>query len=396
MLQELVNRNEDLRKLRDAGFEMEMVGGYLVIHHIPYVANVNGTPTPKEDGALVAQLNLSGVKLNEPFNHTSYFVGLCPCNADGTKLSGVINDSIRDKPLENGLVGNYYLSNMPSNGKEKSYYDKIIRYESIISRPAEYLDKRLTARTFKPIRPDSDTGPFRYVDTMSSRYDIQAINEKLQNEKIAIVGLGGTGSYVLDFVSKTPVKEIHLFDGDVFCTHNAFRAPGAASFEELCSRQQKTEYFARKYDNMRDRIVSHAEYLTEDNIDQLLDFDFVFVCIDNGKARKLVIEFLGYNGKPFVDTGMGLSVNDGAILGLVRTTYCNSDNFEKTRANLPLGDPGADAVYKTNVQISELNALNATLAVIKWKQTTGFYGKSEQDSSDEVVFSINDFKLFKH
>ena len=231
---------------------------------------------------------------------------------------------------------------------------------------------------------------------MSSRYDIQAINDKLKNERIAIVGLGGTGSYVLDFVSKTPVKEIHLFDGDVFSSHNAFRAPGAASFDELCARRQKTEYFASKYENMRDGIVSHAEYLTEDNIDQLLDFDFVFVCIDNGKARKLVIEFLGYNGKPFVDAGMGLSVNNNAILGSVRTTCCNSDNFEIVKANMPLGDPKVDAVYKTNVQISELNALNATLAVIKWKQTMGFYNKLEQDSSDEVVFTLNDFKLLKH
>ena len=147
---------------------------------------------------------------------------------------------------------------------------------------------------------------------------------------------------------------------------------------------------------MRNCIVSHAEYLTEDTVDQLLDFDFVFVCIDNGKARKLVIEFLGYNGKPFVDTGMGLSVNEGAILGLVRTTYCNSENFEKVKVNMPLGDPEVDAVYKTNVQIAELNALNATLAVIKWKETKGFYRKSEQNPSDEVAFSINDFRFIKH
>lgn len=396
MLQELVNRNEDLRKLQDAGFEMEMSGGYLVIHHIPYVANVNGTPTPKEDGALVAQLNLSGMRLNEPFNHTAYFIGLCPCNADGTKLSGVINDSFRDKPLGNGLVGNYYLSNMPSSGKEHTYYDKFTRYESIISKPAEYLDKNLTARTFKPIRPDNNMNPFKYIDTMSSRYDIQTVNEKLQNEKIAIVGLGGTGAYVLDFVSKTPVKEIHLFDGDVFSTHNAFRAPGAASFDELCARQQKTEYFASKYENMRNGVVSHAEYLTEDNIDQLLDFDFVFVCIDNGRARRLVVEFLGYNGKSFVDTGMGLIVNEGAILGSVRTTICNSENFEKAKANIPIGDPEADAAYKTNVQISELNALNAALAVVKWKQVMGFYDNQLNDSSDELVFSINDLTLLKH
>jgi tRNA A37 threonylcarbamoyladenosine dehydratase len=34
-----------------------------------------------------------------------------------------------------------------------------------------------------------------------------AINDKLKPLRIGIVGLGGTGSYVLDFVAKTPVKE---------------------------------------------------------------------------------------------------------------------------------------------------------------------------------------------
>lgn len=394
MLQELVNLNEDLRKLQDAGFEMEMVGGYLVIHHIPYVANVSGTPKAKDDGKLVIKLNLSGNLLNSPIDHTAYFVGLYPCNIDGTQITGLVNSS-QKLDFGRGMVDVFYLSNKPTAGIETSYYEKTLRYESIISRPAEYMDKTLTARTFNPIRPDDNTSPFKYVDTMSSRYDIQAINDKLKNERIAIVGLGGTGSYVLDFVSKTPVKEIHLFDGDVFSSHNAFRAPGAASFDELCARQQKTEYFASQYENMRNGIVSHAEYLTEDNIDQLLDFDFVFVCIDNGKARKLVIEFLGYNGKPFVDTGMGLIVNEGAVLGSVRTTICNSENFEKTKANIPMGDPEADAAYKTNVQISELNALNAALAVVKWKQVMGFYDNQENDFS-ELVFSINDLTLLKH
>ena len=74
---------------------------------------------------------------------------------------------------------------------------------------------------------------------------------------MGIVGLGGTGSYVLDLVSKTPVSEIHLFDGDKFYSHNAFRAPGAASIEELENVEYKTDRFANMYGKMRKGIVSH-------------------------------------------------------------------------------------------------------------------------------------------
>ena len=52
---------------------------------------------------------------------------------------------------------------------------------------------------------------------------------RLAGDRIGIVGLGGTGSYILDYVSKTRVVEIHLFDGDGYQQHNAFRAPGATT-----------------------------------------------------------------------------------------------------------------------------------------------------------------------
>lgn len=393
MLQELVNRSEDLRKLRDEGYELEVIGGYLVIHHIPYVANENGMPTPKDDGMLVAKLNLMGNNLNKPFDHTAFFTGQCPCNIDGSRISGLINNS-RKQNLGNGLVVDYYLSNKPIGGIEKSYYEKIKRYESIISRPAEYLDCDLTAKTFKPIRPDNNASPFKYVDTMSSRYDIQVVTDKLKNDKVAIIGLGGTGSYVLDFVAKTPVKEIHLFDGDGFCTHNAFRAPGAPSFDTLNKQQLKTEYFESLYSNMRDGIISHSEYLTADNVEQLLDdFDFVFVCIDNAEARKLITEFLGYSNIPFIDTGIGLCVNNDEISGQIRTTCCDAGVYDEVKGCVPVDVPMVEEAYKTNVQIAELNALNATMAVIKWKQLKGFYNR--QDDNSDYVFSINDLTLFK-
>jgi tRNA A37 threonylcarbamoyladenosine dehydratase len=50
----------------------------------------------------------------------------------------------------------------------------------------------------------------------ASRAGITAISARLSMFRIAIVGLGGTGSYVLDLVAKSAVREIHLFD----CVHS--------------------------------------------------------------------------------------------------------------------------------------------------------------------------------
>ena len=78
----------------------------------------------------------------------------------------------------------------------------------------------------------------------------------------------------MDFVAKTPVKEIHLYDGDEFLQHNAFRSPGAPSGEELGEKLHKTVYFERLYSKMRRRIYSHPVYIEQSNVDELRQMDF--------------------------------------------------------------------------------------------------------------------------
>src|SRR5690606_39812352 len=69
------------------------------------------------------------------------------------------------------------------------------------------------------------------LETASDRVGIGTLTARLAKEKIVIIGLGGTGSYILDFVAKTPVREIRLIDADEFLQHNAFQI-GRASCRE--------------------------------------------------------------------------------------------------------------------------------------------------------------------
>jgi hypothetical protein len=50
------------------------------------------------------------------------------------------------------------------------------------------------------------------------------------------------------------------------------------------------------------------------------------------------------------------------------------DHYEHLRKYVPYADRANDD-YNSNIQIAELNALNATMVVIKWKQMIGFYNK---------------------
>jgi hypothetical protein len=268
----------------------------------------------------------------------------------------------------------------------------MVRYIDMLSAPAKSIDPSVDARTFKAIESSEDGAPFKYIDTASSRAGISEISEKLRLDKVAIVGVGGTGSYVLDLAAKCPVKEIHLFDGDTFLQHNAFRSPGAASVAELNAKQTKVDYFAGIYSKMRHGVVPHPYNIDSSKAQELAGFDFVFVCLDKDSAKRPIVEKLEELGIAFTDVGMGVWVVDEAkcLAGVVRVTTSTKDKRDHVRdkQRIAFNDPAVNDDYHRNIQIADLNALNAAIAVIKWKKLFGFY----QDLRNEhhTGYSLND------
>jgi molybdopterin/thiamine biosynthesis adenylyltransferase len=231
----------------------------------------------------------------------------------------------------------------------------------------------VTARTEPVVVPDEGESVFKYLDTSPTKAGIIAANRKLETGKVGIVGVGGTGSYVLELIAKTPAPEIHIFDGDVFYNHNAFRSPGAPSIEELRARPKKADYLAGLYGKMRHCIFPHDCYIDETNVELLRELDFIFICIDKGKAKRVIVEKLEEWGKSFIDVGMGVQLVEEALLGIMTVTTSTPEKRDHFRDRVVFNDGQAENEYSRNVQIPDLNALNATLAVIKWKKLRGYY-----------------------
>ena len=217
------------------------------------------------------------------------------------------------------------------------------------------------------------------------------VTKKLALSRVAIVGLGGTGSYVLDLVAKTPGKEIHIFDGNVYSTHNAFRAPAAPSIEELRAQHPKVIYFKNLYSKMHRGIIAHETYVDASNVSELQSMDFVFLCLDKNEPKKIIIAKLEEYGIPFVDVGMGLILKNDMLTGILRVTTSTAEQrqhvWEKRR--IPLGEADEDNEYDKNIQIADLNAFNAVLAVIKWKKLFGFYADQEKEFFSTYTIDCN-------
>jgi len=330
-------------------------------------------------GTLVSELSLAGDITTTPSTHVVFFTGDHPCNKDGSEIVKIKHRSV-EKSFDRDLVVHHSFSSKP-NGGYQNYYEKMVTYATIISSPAHSINPDITAKTFPVIEPKEDESVFHYIDTASSRAGINVLSKKLEAGKVAIVGLGGTGSYVLDLIAKTPIKEIYLFDGDKFLQHNAFRSPGAPSVEDLRKKPPKVIYFQERYSKMHRNIIACNYYIDDSNVDQLQEMNFVFLCLDQGETKKQIVETLEMSDVPFIDVGMGIEITDNALYGILRITTSTVENRDhvKEKNRIPFSGGNGDNEYSRNIQIADLNALNATLAVVKWKKLCGFYGDLENE-----------------
>jgi hypothetical protein len=379
----VISRSDDLRRLRDEGFNVEISGSYLLIHDVPYV----GTDRKVRRGTLVSTLILAGDRTAKPDTHVALFTGDHPCNADGSEITQIKHNAATET-IREGLVTKHSFSNRPPNGYP-DYYEKMVQYIKIISHPAASIEPSATAQT-RPVATDKDEETvFNYMDTASARAGINSISNKVKGLRVAIIGVGGTGSYILDLVAKTPVAQIHLFDKDRLYTHNAFRIPGAPTIEELRAAPLKVDHFTALYSHMRKGIVPHGFNIEAENLDQLDQIDFVFISIDNGEAKRTIMERLEQRNLRFIDVGMGVEVVPDAdmLIGTVRITTSTERKRDHIPSRVSLSAPAQDEAYDKNIQIADLNALNATLAVIKWKKLYGVY--QDLEGEHHSTYSTN-------
>ena len=389
MLHELISRSEVLQRLVNDGYEIEIRSGHIIMNRVPYVTSKRVV----KFGKLICALTRNGSEIGRPVDHTMYFAGEYPCNDKGRPIEALRNNS-NHLELATGLWVDHYFSAKPRGGNFEDYYHKLKHYAQVLGQYARRIDTGVIGRSGKLVLSEDPNDPFVFVETASSRAGITRMSEILTGDKIGIIGIGGTGSYILDYVSKTRVSEIHLYDSDRFQQHNAFRAPGATTVDELEKRTPKVLLYKERYSKMRHGVVAHDTDVTPENVAMLGSLDFVFVAIDCNKTRQWLLAELDALGLPFVDVGMGIERVDDQLLGVVRTSF--RDIPKSTAATT--GEVGFQEVneYDRNVQIVELNALNAALAVIRWKKYREFYMDLGHEVRSNYTIDGNHMSNRKH
>jgi len=140
MLPQLISHSPDLLKLWEKGYDMEIIADqHLLVSNVPYVTSSKEV----KYGSLYCVLNLSApTRTGAATDHTMYFNGELPCDANGNPLMAIINgSSIYNLP--GGIVAYHYFSSRPANGYS-DYFEKFRTYADILSREARRIDPFVT------------------------------------------------------------------------------------------------------------------------------------------------------------------------------------------------------------------------------------------------------------
>ena len=141
---------------------------------------------------------------------------------------------------------------------------------------------------------------------MDERFErnIGAITEEeqelLKTKKAAVIGCGGLGCYIAEFLTRMGLKSLTLIDGDVFAASNINRQLNSMGINLGMNKALETR---RVLLMVRPDLTVRAvdSFLTGENAEELLkDHDIIMDALDNIKTRLLVEKTANALGIPLV------------------------------------------------------------------------------------------------
>ena len=102
-------------------------------------------------------------------------------------------------------------------------------------------------------------------------------------ERVAIVGLGGVGAWIADFVVKADPREVHGWDYDCIEPKNILRMPGGLDANVWIGRR-KADWFQETYSLIHTSVHGHNVKVLPERVQEVIErTTFAFVAVDNAR-----------------------------------------------------------------------------------------------------------------
>lgn len=152
-------------------------------------------------------------------------------------------------------------------------------------------------------------------------------NEKIVGVKIALFGVGGVGSYVLEMFLRNGIRNILLCDFDIVDETNINRQLVAYS-DTIGKKKVEVAKKRAKRINEKVEMITYDEKVSEDNIYYMLkDFnpDYIIDCIDDVDAKITIMKYAYENNIKCISSmgaGNRTRVDMIEVTDIFKTTYC--------------------------------------------------------------------------
>lgn len=211
----------------------------------------------------------------------------------------------------------------------------------------------------------------------------------LAQERVAIVGLGGVGAWIADFVIKAEPREVHGWDYDSIEPKNILRMPGGLD-PNIWIGKPKAHWFQETYSLVHTSVHGHHVRVLPTNVqDVIAGTTFAFIAVDDAEDRMMVCDALMNAGIPFVVAGLSLARKDKRVKVSMRIVTAHIGVSSWKGAIPQVGRAGQEDYG--SLDLPDVYSMAAGWAIQSWRKMRGQF--RQQMREECLDYSADDQAL---
>ena len=196
-------------------------------------------------------------------------------------------------------------------------------------------------------------------------------------ECVAIVGLGGVGAWIADFVVKADPREIHGWDYDCIEPKNILRMPGGLDPNVWIGRP-KADWFQDTYSLIHTDVHGYNKKVLPENVQEVIEkTTFAFLAVDDADDRMMVCDTLANAGIPFVVVGLSPVRKDKRVNVSIRIVTAHVGVSSWREAIPQVGRAGQEDYG--SLDLPEVYSMAAGWAIQSWRKMRGQFWQEKRE-----------------
>ena len=197
------------------------------------------------------------------------------------------------------------------------------------------------------------------------------------HERVAVIGLGGVGAWIADFVVKADAPEVHGWDYDCIEPKNILRMPGGLDPNVWIGRP-KADWFEETYSVIHRNVRGHNIKVLPENVHAVTEgTTFAFVAVDAADDRMMVCGALANAQIPFVVAGLSAVRKDKRVKVSMRIVTAHVGVGSWRDAIPQVGQAGQDDYG--SLDLPDVYSMAASWAIQSWRKMRGQFWQEQRE-----------------